>query len=538
MLAIILGLQFYFSNKAQQQLLQQMDQLAHSLNLATESYYQDVLQSLQDRGHAIFKSRSAPAKSDSMNNIDKEFHIVKSNSVNAAMPKAAIDSLKKIVNQKRTTKNTAQDTMIWNEEDEEIVIVPMDSSVNKPGHIRRNFRIYSKKAATEARVIKVWKIIHQSEQDSPSVLIEDVNINISTGQTADSDSVQKISVVRKSDRAGSDKSLLSFRVPDLSQPDAPRIVHYNYNPAELRQVLIDSRNRNIMITLLLFLTALIAMYLITNRFLKPITALKHSFERVINGDLKELVPAKTRDEIGELTQSFNHMVLEMRKNREKELLLKRKERLASVGQLAAGIAHEIKNPLNAINLTIGHLKDKMHSGKDTTHLKYIRTVQSEIQRLDNLVNNFLNFVRSEKLQKSSADVHKMLSEIIELYRRELVNQQIRIENRSAGRFRIAVDVERFRTVLSNLILNAIQAMSEGGTLTILTNSEDHKIILKDTGTGIKKNDLENIFDLFYTTKSSGTGLGLPTAYKIVKEHGGDLTIESEPGKGTTVFIQI
>jgi signal transduction histidine kinase len=276
---------------------------------------------------------------------------------------------------------------------------------------------------------------------------------------------------------------------------------------------------------------------ISHRFLRPIGVLQSSFKKVVDGDLNVEIAAKSRDEIGDLTISFNHMVDELRKNAEKEKLLLRKERLASMGQLAAGVAHEIKNPLNAINLTIEHLGDKL-SSRDKNLKKYIQTIQNEIARLDGIVDNFLNFIRSENLNKTETDVSKMIGEVLRLLESEIQTSNIEVNFNDTNVFKYALDVERFKTVFLNIILNAIHAMPNGGELHIQAEAKEKLIRISDTGKGIPPENLDKIFDLFYTTKSKGTGLGLPTAFKIVKEHGGEMEIESEVGKGTNVFIKL
>jgi len=258
---------------------------------------------------------------------------------------------------------------------------------------------------------------------------------------------------------------------------------------------------------------------------------------VVDGNMDVHIPVNSRDEIGDLTSSFNHMVLELRKNREKEKLLQQKERLASMGQLAAGVAHEIKNPLNAIHLTIDHLKDK-YSAKDKTAQKYIRTVQNEINRLDKMVDNFLNFVRSDHLEKKWTDINDLISGVLYLLHKQIESQHITLKTDFSTDFTAEIDPERFKTVLLNIILNAVHAMPDGGELKVTTSTAERTVIIEDTGRGIPPRDLDKIFDLFYTTKSKGTGLGLPTAYKIMKEHGGELTLQSEEGKRTGVVIYL
>ena len=132
----------------------------------------------------------------------------------------------------------------------------------------------------------------------------------------------------------------------------------------------------------------------------------------------------------------------------------------------------------------------------------------------------------------------MLDEIFNLYEREISFSKIRINKHYEGECILSLDAERFKTVLMNVVINAIQAMEKGGMIDIETDCTSGIIVIQDSGVGIPEKNLENIFDLFYTTKSAGTGLGLPTAYKIVKDHGGELSIESEEGKGTMVRIKI
>ena len=158
--------------------------------------------------------------------------------------------------------------------------------------------------------------------------------------------------------------------------------------------------------------------------------------------------------------------------------------------------------------------------------------------MDKVVNNFLGFIRSENLELADTNVNELISNVTHLLKRELESQKIDLKLDLKKSFIHSLDGERFKTVIMNVILNAVQAMPDGGEISISTNPAKKSIIIKDTGIGIAQKDLENIFDLFYTTKSSGTGLGLPTAYKIVKEHNGDIQITSEVGNGTEVKIQL
>lgn len=382
------------------------------------------------------------------------------------------------------------------------------------------------------------EIIRKLHSDSLQFRIPTIDIDLQELRVK-TDSIRNIFTEKYTQHTPRDSQhVFSITIPDFSTPNSPRVLRYNYNTADIQKALVKSRNRNILVTLLLFGLSIALILMISNRSLNPIRRLKRSFDDVAAGNLDIAIDTRRRDEIGDLSRSFDVMVAELRKNRKKEEMLQRKERLASMGQLAAGVAHEIKNPLNAIHLTIDHLKDRYTSAADRRAMEYIQTIQSEIRRLDKIVNNFLSFLRSEDLQKSPTDMNRLLDEILQLYQRECAAQSIEIQKHFAEPLIWEVDAERFKTVLANLLLNAIQAMPEGGKLRVETAPRLNQLRITDSGAGIPQKELGHIFDLFYTTKPSGSGLGLPTAYKIVKAHGGEIVVESEAGKGTTVVIEL
>ncbi len=282
--------------------------------------------------------------------------------------------------------------------------------------------------------------VEWSNSDSHRYVIQEVEVNLNrlTGENSGQQPGKQEILIKKK------APLLTFVMPDFTKPDTPRLVRYNYNTADLSQALQDIRNRNMLTTLLIFLISIFVIMLITNRFLKPIGSLKNSFNLVVQGNLDENVREGGRDEIGELTRAFNQMVFELKKNREKENIIRRKERLASLGQLAAGVAHEVKNPLNAINLTIDHLKDKLPGDKQLQAEKYIKSIQGEIRRLDKIVNNFLNYVRSEKLEKADTDINALLREVTNLYEREMTESNIEIFSDLNEPFVLHVDGDRMQ----------------------------------------------------------------------------------------------
>ncbi len=381
----------------------------------------------------------------------------------------------------------------------------------------------------------VWQIKYQENgRDTLQTLYEHLEIDLNRLRPESPNS--GLSVDQPVQKSTGNASELIIEVPDYRQKPKARLITYRYSTESLDSSLEKLNFRNLLLTMGLFILSVLVILFITHRFLQPVYAIKHSFTEVVEGNLGVRLPAAAADEMGELTQAFNQMVDELDKNRAKEQLMQRHERLASLGQLAAGVAHEIKNPLNAINLTIGHLSDKYISKENEQARSYILTIQQEIRRLDKLVNNFLSWVRSDKPDRQPLGIARLWEEILSLYQREIQNQQIIVRNELPHDWELLLDSGQIKTAFTNILINAIQAMPAGGNLTLSAPAGSGILNITDTGQGIAQKDIEHIFDLFYTTKSSGTGLGLPTAYKIIKAHQGDIRITSRPGYGTTVSI--
>jgi len=297
----------------------------------------------------------------------------------------------------------------------------------------------------------------------------------------------------------------------------------------------------------------------------PVRALVDETKRIASGDLGSTLKIESRDEIGELANSFNRMTQDLSKAQEElkewsKVLEKRveertqelkktqeqlvqSEKLASLGKLAAGIAHEINNPLTGI-LTYSSLLLKEH--KDNPQMKEdLEIVVNETTRCRKIVKGLLEFARQTEPSKAPADINKVVEETLSLLETQALFQNIKIEKRlKKGLPEVMMDVDQIKQVFVNIIINAAEAMSQGGTLTIQSDSDPENRFVQvsfiDTGPGIPEENLPKIFDPFFTTKRSGkgTGLGLSVSYGIVQRHNGFLEVKSQLGKGSIFTVKL
>jgi len=219
--------------------------------------------------------------------------------------------------------------------------------------------------------------------------------------------------------------------------------------------------------------------------------------------------------------------------------LRRADRLSALGELSAGMAHEIRNPLGSIKGAAEILKDDY--GSDAPQQEFIGILLKETDRLNKIVQEFLDFARPKPPELLEEDINDILESVLALTAQPVRKAGIKVEKRfdhAIGRWNL--DAGLLKQAFLNLVLNAIQAMPEGGTLTVMSSRVEGRIVITvaDTGVGISTENRKKLFSPFFTTKKSGTGLGLAITYRIVQNHRGAIDVSSEPGKGTTFTITL
>jgi two-component system NtrC family sensor kinase len=302
---------------------------------------------------------------------------------------------------------------------------------------------------------------------------------------------------------------------------------------------------------------------------RPVTQLLAATERVAEGDLEQRMSVRSADEIGALAASFNHMTESLRRAQSeiRELMdglerqvedrtaalrsaqrrLVQSEKLASLGKLAASIAHEINNPLAGILTSSKLLLRLIADGKlpDTAtpmFARHLGLMERETHRCTVIVRNLLDFARQREPTITQVDVNACLEEALTLLKNQIALQRVQLEKRLDSVPAVPADFGQLRQAFINVILNACEAMTDGGVLTITSGLVDQgttiEVAVRDTGPGIAPEHLSKILDPFFTTKEKGTGLGLSVVYGVVERHGGVLDIQSEVGRGTTVLIRL
>jgi len=215
-----------------------------------------------------------------------------------------------------------------------------------------------------------------------------------------------------------------------------------------------------------------------------------------------------------------------------------------IAALAGGLAHEIKNPLSTINLNLELLAEEVSAGdspRDRRMLKKILSVQRECRRLEVILEDFLKFARAGELELTECDLNEVVRDFLEAYQTEAESNGIEISPHLAPDLPfVRLDEALFRQVLLNLALNAQQAMPRGGLLELQTRSRDGRVELDviDNGCGMDEQTLARVFEAFYSTKATGSGLGLATVKRIVEAHGGRVTVESAPSRGTRFTVSL
>lgn len=334
-------------------------------------------------------------------------------------------------------------------------------------------------------------------------------------------------------------------IPVISGDKHMGYIYLTLNTEDFSVFLRTSAIRRIIAASIIFGIGTVLAVFLARRYTKPIEEVVTAAQRVALGDLDQELRTRRKDEIGELAGSFNYMVKKLREERDLTEKLRKAEHLAGIGQFAQNIAHEIKNPLNFINLSIDHIKEVSRPSDPDKAEKFdslIHNMKGEIQRVSRFAESFLEYGKPFELNRRETDMEKIIEDVIELVSAKARQENVHIRKQYGAAPKLHVDPEFIKTCIYNIIINALEAMHGGGTLSITTKEDDSKFCLtvEDTGIGVPHDKMAKVFEPFFTTKVKGLGLGLSFTHRIIKEHGGKVLFESTEGKGSimTVFLPI
>lgn len=302
------------------------------------------------------------------------------------------------------------------------------------------------------------------------------------------------------------------------------------------------RNISLMIAGLGVFFGVLLSGIITARMSRPIRDLAEAASQVGHGNWGVRVKASSRDEIGKLGAAFNQMTQELMEQRER---LVQTERVAAWRELARRLAHELKNPLFPLQITVENLlRARQNSPEqfDEVFHESTATLLAEIGNLKTIIGRFSDFSKMPAPQLQAVDLNEMVRSVVQLFQGQLTQRASKIEPelQLAEVPQVSADPVLLRRVIENLVLNAIDAMPDGGKLTFRTATQDKMAVfeLADTGKGLTREECERIFTPYYTTKQHGTGLGLAIAQSVVSDHKGRISVSSKQKQGTTFHVEL
>lgn len=314
----------------------------------------------------------------------------------------------------------------------------------------------------------------------------------------------------------------------------------------LTNILERQASRSALYTLMLLLITTLVTSLFVWRFTRPIKDLSSAASKVAAGDFSVRVPAERRDEMGALSSAFNEMTDKLAHARQLETQLHQAEKGAVVGRLAAAIAHEIRNPLNYINLTLDHLRSSLapeDPAKRETFQRLTDQLKAEVARINRHITDFLKYSRPANLQLQPVNLRSEVEDALRMIEVQATENGIQTSVEQLGVLpSVVADKEALRSVFTNLLINSLEAIDGGGGNIVikLSAEEGHRarVEISDTGRGIAPEEISKLFEPYYSTKDTGTGLGLAIVKKAIEDHGGTIGVSSRQGSGTTFTITL
>jgi signal transduction histidine kinase len=333
----------------------------------------------------------------------------------------------------------------------------------------------------------------------------------------------------------------NIMIPVVSGDKHLGYINLTLNTEDFSVFLHTSNMRRIFAALLIFGIGIILAIFLATRYTKPIDQLVNVAKQVASGNLDQELDTKRKDEIGVLARSFNDMIEKLKEERELKEKLRKAEHLAGIGQVAQNIAHEIKNPLNFISLSIDHMREyyKPCDPDDVEKFESLVTnIKNEIQRLSKFAESFLGYGKPIEMNMQRTDIGIIIEDVLELVSAKAREGKISIRKEYKILPDLFIDPEFIKTCVYNIIINAFEAMPEGGTMTIKTDRFNSMFLLSidDTGSGVSEEQVSKIFEPFFTTKNMGLGLGLPLTKRFIEEHGGKVMFERKKTQGSIFTI--
>lgn len=309
----------------------------------------------------------------------------------------------------------------------------------------------------------------------------------------------------------------------------------------VNNMISSSKSMLIYLFITVLVTAVLVSHFISQKILRSLRDVKKLTESISQGNFNKIVGAIPNDELGSLITAVNSMSEELSR-REEELIQAKK--LASIGVLTAGVAHELTNPLNNISMITQNFIELYDNFNKENALGLLNNIQGETERIEKIVKNLLDFSKPKEVNLTESDINRPVKKALRLMQNTLDLSNVELTVHLVKDVpHVFIDDNQIQQVLVNLLTNAVQAMPGGGRLHVATKADMTRgaveIAVVDTGNGIPREYLPHIFDPFFSTKGAeGTGLGLSVSYGIIKNHNGHIRVESAVGEGTTFIIEL
>ncbi len=354
---------------------------------------------------------------------------------------------------------------------------------------------------------------------------------------------QLITKARRGETVTEEEQFYNVILPVGPDVNPLGFIHLTMSTEKFSVFLRLSLIRRVLAALAVLGIGTVVAVVLAGRYSRPIEQMAEAAGKVAAGDLDQTLPVSRHDEIGQLARSFDHMIARLREDRELRQRVRTAEHMATVGQFSRSIAHEIKNPLNFISLSVDHMRDTYRPDDAEMAARYeslIDNIKGEVVRISRFAESFLEYGRPFELHCRRCSVNTLLDQVLELVAARAATGQVEIRREIAALPELNVDPEFIKTCLYNIVINAFEAMPTGGTLTVRGSVDAGQVTLSfaDTGAGLSAMDLDKVFTPLFSTKQGGLGLGLALTRRVIEDHGGKVGFTSTRGRGSEVSLHL